>query len=377
MRSMFKFAAPVLLGVIVSAGSTANPYGVTSGVGPTMQSIGPLTFGANGVLYAADPQVATIFAIELAAGTAAPGTAAIEGIDQKVAALLGTDAAEISMTDLVVDPRSKNTYLAVMRGQGAGAKPALLRIDGKGAIELVSLETSKFSSIALPNPADANPSARSNPRAQSVTDMALHGGKLFVAGLSNEEFSSKLWAIPYPFASADRGTSVEIFHGNHGRLETRSPVYTFVPYTVGNEPHLIAGYLCTPLVKFPIKSLAAGSKVVGTTIAELGAGNRPIDMVLYQKGGKEFLLMSNTSRGVMKIGTERFASETPITAPVPEGTAGVPYETISALAGVTQLDLLDAGHVVALRRPGAAAATGGRAPAPPAGPINLEVVILP
>jgi hypothetical protein len=96
---------------------------------------------------------------------------------------------------------------------------------------------------------------------QSVTDMAYVNGKLFVAGLSNEEFSSKLWAVPYPFVSADRGTSVEIFHGNHGRLETRSPVYTFIPYTIDNQPYLIGGYLCTPLVKFPLSSLTPGAKV--------------------------------------------------------------------------------------------------------------------
>jgi hypothetical protein len=359
MQSTMKIAALAVLTVLAGAASTSNPYGISRGVGPALQSIGTLTFGANGVLYAADPQVATIYALEIAAGSGVTGTQRIDGIDQKVAAMLGTDTAELSITDLAVDPRTRNSYMAVMRGQGANAKPALLRVDGSGKIELVSLESVKFSSIALPNPVDANPTARSNPRAQSVTDMALAGGKLYVAGLSNEEFSSKLWAVPYPFTSADRGTSVEIFHGNHGRLETRSPVYSFIPYNVGNEPSLIAAYLCTPLVKFPLKSLAPGAKILGTTIAELGAGNRPIDMILYKKDGKDFLLMSNTSRGVMKIGTDRFASETPITAPVKEGMAGVPYETIAALAGVTQLDLLDAGHAIALKRG------------------NLEVVVLP
>ena len=54
--------------------------------------------------------------------------------------------------------------------------------------------------------------------------MAFIDGRLFVAGLSNEEFASKLRSVPYPFAAVDNGTSVEIFHGNHGQLETRSPV---------------------------------------------------------------------------------------------------------------------------------------------------------
>ena len=46
---------------------------------------------------------------------------------------------------------------------------------------------------------------------------------------------------------------------------------------------------------------------MGTTIAELGNRNRPLDMIVYKKDGKEFLLMSNNSRGVMKIPTDGFA----------------------------------------------------------------------
>ena len=114
--------------------------------------------------------------------------------------------------------------------------------------------------------------------------MAFIDGKLMVAGLSNEEFASKLRALPYPFSATDPGTSVEIFHGNHGQLETRSPVYAFIPYTINNKPYLIASYLCTPLVRFSLDSLK-GSKVVGTTIAELGNRNRPLDMILYKKDG--------------------------------------------------------------------------------------------
>ena len=138
--------------------------------------------------------------------------------------------------------------------------------------------------------------------------MAFADGRLWVAGLSNEEFASKLRAIPYPFATVDRGVSVEIYHGNHKAVETRSPVNAFVPYTLNNQQHLIAGYTCTPLVKFPIADLKPGEKVRGTTIAEFGAGNRVLDMIVYRKGGQEFLLTANNSRGVMKIPTNTFAS---------------------------------------------------------------------
>jgi hypothetical protein len=89
---------------------------------------------------------------------------------------------------------------------------------------------------------------------------------------------------------------------------------------------------------------------MGTTIAELGNRNRPIDMVIYKKDGREFLLMSNTARGVMKIPTDGFASAAPITQPVKTETGGVGYETIATMKGIEQLDLLDATRTIVLSR---------------------------
>ena len=345
------------LGVLALAGAAGyySAAGVTvsaADVGPQMSSIGPLTFGPDGVLFAADTQAATIYALELGdkANGGAPGTQAVDAIDQKIAGLLGTDAKEIAITDMVVHPRTRNAYIAVRRGQGTDSKPALLRVDGAGKIEIVSFENMKHSKVALPNAPNAGTNPQRDPRQQSVTDMAFSDGRLYIAGLSNEEFASKLRSVKYPFAAVDNGTSVEIFHGNHGQLETRSPVYAFLPYSIDKTQYLVAAYLCTPLVKFPVASLQPGTKVVGTTIAELGNRNRPIDMVIYKKDGREFLLMSNTARGVMKIPTEGFANATPITAPVKTETGGVAYETVTAMKGIEQLDLLDANRTVALSR---------------------------
>ena len=102
---------------------------------------------------------------------------------------------------------------------------------------------------------------------------------------------------------------------------------------------------------------------MGTTIAELGNRNRPLDMIVYRKDGKEFLLMSNTSRGVMKIPTAGFESAQGITSRVAAETAGVPFETLASFSGVEQLDLLDKGTLVLLR-----SRDGGRA---------LETVAVP
>ena len=325
---------------------------VAAAEGPQMTSIGPLTFGPDGVLFAADTQAATIYALELGdkANGGAAGTQTVDAIDQKIAALLGTEAKEIIVTDLVVHPRTKNAYISVMRGQGTASRPALLRVDGAGKIEVVPFDNLKHTKVTLPNAPNAGTNPQRDPRQQSITDMAFADGRLYIAGLSNEEFASKLRSVKYPFATADNGTSVEIFHGNHGQLETRSPVYAFLPYSINNTPHLVAAYLCTPLVKFPVASLAPGTKVVGTTIAELGNRNRPIDMVVYKKDGREFLLMSNTARGVMKIPTDGFANAAPITQPVKTETGGVAYETVTAMKGIEQLDLLDGARTLALSR---------------------------
>jgi hypothetical protein len=349
MKTIAGAAALVALAAL-SAGRT----GVTAAVadeGPMLQSVGPMTFAPDGLLFAADTTAATIYALDLGAQATGgkAGAADVEGIDQKIAAMLGSEAAAVRVTDLAIHPKTRNAYLAVMRGTGADAKPVLLRVDGDGKIEPIAIEKLKYTKVTLPNAPVANEAARRNPRADSVTDMAFSNGKLIVAGLSNEEFASKLRSFSYPFAAADPGTSVEIFHGNHGQLETRAPVYTFIPYSIENTPHVIASYTCTPLVKFPMDSLK-GTKVVGTTIAEFGAGNRPLDMILYKKDGKEYLLMSNNNRGVMKIPTAEFGSAPAITAKVTTPTGGIAYETIASMKGVEQMDLLDAQRSIVLAR---------------------------
>jgi len=211
----------------------------------------------------------------------------------------------------------------------------------------VPLDNVKYDQAKLPNPPADSGTGRRNQRGESITDLAYVDGRLLIAGLSNEEFASKLRSLPYPFEGADAGTSVEIFHGAHGRFETASPVRTFVPYEIAGEPHLLAAYTCTPLVKFPLSELQTGAKVMGTTVAELGNRNRPLDMIVYQQDGKDFLLIANSSRGIMKVTTEGVDIDEGITERI-NGTAGVKYDTVEELKGVVQLDSFDDAHAVVL-----------------------------
>lgn len=341
MRSRLLAAAAVL----VAAAAARADEGLHKGT-PDIKSVSALAFGPHGTLFVGDPVGAAIFAIDTGDAKPAGDQAVnVERIDAKLAGVLGTTEKEIRVNDVKVNPASGNVYIAVTRGTGAG-QPAILRLTRTAALEPVPLKDVPFAKTTIPNP---GPATGKGGAANILTNMAFAGGKLYVAGLSNEQFASTLRVIPYPFGKeTDKGSAIEIFHGAHGRIETQAPIRTFVPYKVGSEDALMAAYTCTPLVKVPVSELKPGAKVKGTTIAELGNGNTPLDMVPYAKGGHHYLLVANTNRGVMKIPTEGFASAEPIIAKPQSTTAGVKYETISELKGVTQLDKLDDHRAVIL-----------------------------
>src|SRR5437867_4768619 len=313
-----------------------------------LQSAGVMTFGDNGVLFVADSLGAMIYAIDTQDRT--PSTASamnVTGLRDKIAGLVGTTPDQVLINDVAVNPISRNAYVSVARGLGPAAAAVIVRVTPAGQLSTLPLDNVKHAKVAVPNPGNVG-TGRGNARAQSITDMGIADGRPFVAGLSNEEFSSTLRSVPLPFpASIDKGTSIEIWHGNHNRFETNAPVRVFVPYKIGGQQNILAAYTCTPLVKFDVATLKPGTKMLGTTIAELGMGNNPLDMIVYNRDGKEYFLMSNDRRGVMKLPTANLGSTPAITAQVPQnvagpsgiqGTAGVPYETIATLTNVQQLD---------------------------------------
>ena len=205
------------------------------------QSMGPLAFGPDGILFVADTKAAAVVAI--ATGDTKPAGAEhalkIESINTKIAALLGTAADQLLIEDIAVNPISRQVYLAVSRGRGPEAVPVLVRVTAADQLETVSLDKVRFSRAELPDaPVEGvtgQGNRQSNPRRESITDLGFLEDRVLIAGLSNEEFASTLRAIPFPFRTVANGTSVEIYHGAHGRFETRAPVRTFVPFTVGTR----------------------------------------------------------------------------------------------------------------------------------------------
>lgn len=348
-RFRTSFCAVLVIALFATTGFSAA---LTDSLKPgkaDIKSAGAMAFAPEGVLFVGDSVGGNIFAFDTQDRTASQaGPVDIAGINEKIAAMLGTMPDQILINDLAVNPISKKMYLTVSRGRGPTATPVIMRVDKTGKIEQLSLDNINHAKLAL---GDTPAYQGDNPRSNPITDLAFLDGKLLIAGLSTEEFASTLRAVPFPFTTA-KGAGIEIWHGSHGRFETQSPVRTFVPYKIGNEQNIIAAYTCTPLVKIPVASLQPGAKVKGTTIAELGSGNQPLDMITYTKGGRNFILLNNSNRGVMKMAADNLGSFKPITAPA--DIEGVPYESIRSLTGVLQLDKVDDNTAAILAQAGSA-----------------------
>lgn len=312
--------------------SLALPAAVKESVeGPVRaKSLSKLTFAPDGTLFVGDSIGARIFALDLGDTAKVDSPAALEvaDLEGKVAARLGVDTKDALIHDLAVNPVSKSVYLTASRGKRAFSKPfqlpndianasVLLRVTAKGDLEEVRLDRVKHTSLDIANPIAEGKAAASwkkgeSERADVISDMHFIDGKLYVAGLSNEEFASALRIYAYPFdSSPGSAMQLEIFHGAHGKWETESPIRAFLPYTINGKRHLIASYLCTPFVLFPIDTLHDKARVKGTTIAELGAGNFPVDMVAFRSGGEEHVMVVNSTRGLMSITAKELAKPHP------------------------------------------------------------------
>jgi hypothetical protein len=313
-----------------------------------LKSAGALAFGNDGVLFIGDSLGGSVVAVNTRDTKASDKASAMEikGINEKAAALLGTTPDQIIINDVKVNPISKNVYLSVSRGKGPDAIPVILRIDAAGKLSEFSLDNVQFSSASLADAPASKPSPRGDPRNDAITEIAFVNGTVLIAGLSNQEFASDLRSIPFPFKGEASGAGIKMYHGSHGRYETQSPIRTFVAYTIGGQQYLLAAYTCTPLVKIPVSELKPGAKVEGTTIAELGAGNRPLDLIAYRKDNHDYLLLANSNRGVMKLDAANLEQYQPIVAHT-EAT-GVPYTTLAELKGVKHLTRLDDSNALML-----------------------------
>jgi hypothetical protein len=352
---------------VLGAGVAAHAAPAPMKGKPEIRSMSALAFGPEGVLFVGDSRAGAVFAIDLGDKTAREVAKpdAVQDVEGKLAALLGATPADVLVHDMAVNPLSKNVYLAVSRGRALLASEwqlpndvadatVLVKIDDAQRFSVVDLASVAYARLGLPNPVD--PAKKHgwkegiSLRTETITDLAYEGGALFIAGLSNEEFASTMWRADYPFAGPVAATTIENYHGAHGKYETEAPVRAFVPFPLHGKTYLVAAYLCTPLVTFEASTLRDKQHVRGRTIGEFGSGNYPLDMVVYKNKDQQKLLIANSNLPFMIVDPKDVAAYSgEITTEVPGYTGGVRFESRSG-TGVQQLDNLGDSHVVVLRR---------------------------
>lgn len=319
---------------------------------PDIASINQLTFGPEGILLLGDSKNAMIYALDVndSKSKSSAEDISIDGFDKKIASALGTTPDKIEINDMAVNPMSKAAYFAVTMMDGT---PVLMKLNGD-SLENVSLNEISHSKIALKDAIDKDAKdRRERPlRVWAISDVKYHNGQVLVTGLSNKEFGSTFRSIPFPFTENQDYASLEIYHAAHGQYETQSPIKTFDVITMDGKDYLMASYTCTPLVLFPMDELKNGEHTKGRTVAELGSGNSPLDMISYKKDGKTYFLMSNSNRPVMKLDHADIASsKESLTQPVEEwaATKGVDYVSLP-MVNILQMDNLGDDKVVYMQR---------------------------
>lgn len=337
-----------VLGLLVCLGSTAIAADHYDLKPQTIEltSSGPLAFGPDGILFASDPKAATVYAIDTKSyrsRTKADATPyANDDLRKSIAEITGKSPADVTVADMTIDPESGTLFLST-----TVAGEAKLAVMTPGSdVKLVSLDKVMASSSTLQNaPQDkitGEGRRASNKRLESITDIAFAEGRLLISGLTGSSPVSTVRSLGFPFRDTSTSAQVEIFHAAHGRNEDSAAIRAFIPLIIDGKPSLLAGYTCTPLVRFSLDDLQSGSKVRGTTVAELGNMNRPLDMIVYEKDGTSYLMVTNTARGVMKMKAADIADQAEVTRKVDGGgTAGLPFVKIESLSGVVQLAKLN------------------------------------
>lgn len=316
-----------------------------------LKSLTSITFSKDGILFLADPLGMKIYALDEKHATAETQQLNVKDIDDKIAALLGVSTKDIKIEDMAVNPTSHEVYLAVTR-RGSALQPAVVKVDGKGALSAFSFGDVSYYETSLADIPSKSPHTYF-PLSSAITDMAFIDGELYVAGLSGDEFSSKLRRFQYPFTNKTQAVQLEIFHPSHDRFETNAPIETFLPFPVNGKMHIVAGYGCAPLAKFALADIQSRAQLRGVTVAELGGGNRPLDMISFKDSGVDYMLIANSDRTLMQISSEDLDKQEGVvkgeTRVMPYESTGVKYLSIAEV-GILQLDDFDEQSYLVVQR---------------------------
>ncbi|AZV79896.1 hypothetical protein EBB79_19760 [Parasedimentitalea marina] len=336
--------------------------------GVRLQSAGALAFDNGNVLFVGDTKAGVVHAFALPGETledqsdyrlgraqSFEGRTLVQNIDAKIGEMLGVTAEEVVINDMVVHKPTGQIFLSIHKGRGPDAVPFIVTVD-HGVLERVDLSIADHSSISIgPINNDETLEFGQSLNNLAITDIDYYDGEIFVAGVSNEEFASKLRRVPFPFTNEVNTSSIEIWHAVHAQFETRAPIITQDIRELDSVPTLIAIYACTPIVRIPLSDLQDGAQVRGTMIGEMGFGNTPIDIVSFTNpmDNSDYMLVTNTNRSAAMISLPAIASADPM--PFGEGVgpvfsvAGVEQYPMP-MSGTLHLDLIDEQWAVTIRR---------------------------
>jgi hypothetical protein len=366
MKSLPLIAVSLLCAVASSHSATASKPSLLlknpAKTDPALKSVGPLSFGGGGVLLIAEPGAAAIVAVETG-DTGAPAKLAkpVEDVSALIGGALKTTADQIQIANMTVNPASGKIYFSVRNS--AAKSVAIVVVDAAGGAKALDL-------AALPNVRVSLPKSEAGP-IRTISCLAVAGNRLLVTGQSNEEFSSKIFSIPLPLGADSSGSifSAETYHISHKRWETKAPIQSFVPYDDHGKLCVVGAFACTPIAKFPVDDIASGANIRGTSIVELGSGNRPVDIFTYARDGRSWVVMNTNRFHQPLFGPSKFwgvrVSTTFLDRQEPElinekaarrdvkqqtGPEGI--EILDVLSGAVHISKLDDSAMIVLREAG-------------------------
>ena len=352
MKTLITFIISLILSFFVSTVQANSSLKANFKNGdPGITSIHKMTFGPEGILFIGDSNAAQIIAIDLSTHPQVDNSKVkLDQLDKLISDMMGTTIDQIQISDMAVNPENNNIYLSINHSSGV---PILLRVENN-LLKQVPLDNVSYSKMALENAVSEEAKDRRGRKLRkwAVADIKYAEGKVFLSGLSNQEFASTFRSIDFPFNDKQESSSLEIYHAAHGKYETHAPIKAFVPTTINGKTHIVAGYTCTPLVVFPMSTIKPGKHNKGRTIAELGSGNSPVDMIEIENDGNRYLLIANSNRPLMKIDFKDLSSfQDSLTTPVTKKGAaeGLDYVNLP-FVNVHQLDKLGDGGFIIIQR---------------------------
>jgi len=362
-----------LLGVVALLALAAPALGqqttvlkTTAQGNPQIKSINAITFAPGGVLLIGDSVGAQLVAVDTGDITRkAWTTPSIAKFDEKLAARLGTTPKGIEIVKLAVNPASLTPYIAVRVLEGK--KNLILTVDADGKVNEFNLDNVKYARVKLDTGAD---------KVALITDLSWADDRVLAAIQAGKTFASRIVSVQTPLVndSTTAAFSTETFHVAHNKWETMAPIRTVIPYEEGGKKYLVGAFTCTPLVKYSLSDLQAGAKVKGESVIEVGNGNEPRDMFVYEKEGKKYILMSTYRKFGKPFGTSPYwavkldfnvlAIKDKINQQAVRRDVKANQYMVSAFDGVAHMDLLDRDRAMVVRNDGK-------------GNVTLEAVPLP